>query len=330
MRGESPAPQHPTPDAPHRPSADAPMRIERGEPSDERPFFEVDRPAVRLADVAGMGEVKGHLESAFLAPLRNPDLARMYGQSPRGSLLMYGPPGCGKTYIARAIAGELDASFIHVTVADVIGQFWGQSEKALHEVFETARGARPCVIFFDEFDAIGGRRTSGGSNAHSLRMITSQLLIELDGVEASNDGVYVLAATNRPWDIDPALRRPGRLDRTALILPPDEPARAAIVAGGLRDRPAGRIDLASVVARTDEFSGADLAHLVDTAVQGAFADAMRTGVPRMIETGDLLRAAADLTPSTRAWFEQVKPVLEYGIDDGTFAQLRSYLRRHRI
>ena len=306
-----------------------PIPIDRGGSADERPVFDVDRPAVRLDDVAGMAEVKHHLEAAFLAPLRNPELARLYGQAAHGSLLMYGPPGCGKTYLARAIAGELGANFIHVTVADIMGQYWGQSEKALHEVFETARRARPCVIFFDEFDAIGGRRASGGSNAQSLRMITSQLLIELDGVEASNDGIYVLAATNRPWDIDPALRRPGRLDRTVLILPPDEPARAAIVAGGLRDRPAGRIDLATVVARTDEFSGADLGHLVDTAVQHAFADAMRTGVPRMIETADLLRAAGGITPSTRAWFEQVKPVLEFGVDDGTFAQLRSYLRRHR-
>lgn len=297
---------------------------------DERQFFDVDRPAVRLDDVAGMFEVKRHLETTFLAPMRNPELARMYGQASRGSLLMYGPPGCGKTFIARAIAGELGANFIHVTVADIMGQFWGQTEKAIHDVFEAARAARPCVIFFDEFDAVGGRRTSGGSNSQQLRMLTSQLLVELDGVEASNDGIYLLAATNRPWDIDPALRRPGRLDRTVLILPPDEVARAAIVHSRLKDKPAANVDLNEIVRRTDEFSGADLSYLVDTAVQHAFMESMRDGVPRMIGTPDLVRATGSVTPSTRGWFAEIKPVLEYGTDDGTFAQLRSYLKQHRI
>ncbi|GAA3669964.1 ATP-binding protein [Microbacterium marinilacus] len=297
---------------------------------EELPVWDVERPAVTLADVAGLAEVKGHLEAAFLAPLRNPELARMFGKSAGGSLLMYGPPGCGKTFIARAIAGELGAGFVHATLADLMGQYFGQSEKALHQLFETARASRPCVIFLDEFDAIGGRRSSGGASAQSLRMVTSQLLEELDGVRAANDGIYVLAATNRPWDIDPALRRPGRLDRTVLILPPDEPARAAIVRGRLRDKPAAAVDADAIAARTAEFSGADLTYVVDTAVQQAFVDSMRDGVPRMIDTNDLLRATGAVVPSTRSWFEQVAPVLEYGVDDGTFAQLKAYLRKHRI
>ena len=313
---------------------DAPIAVDRtgtgtGTGTGEH-YFDVDRPGVRLADVAGMTDVKEHLEASFLAPLRNPELARLYGQASRGSLLMYGPPGCGKTFIARAVAGELGANFIHITLADIMGKYFGESEKAIQKVFRTARDARPCVIFFDEFDALGGRRASGGASAQALRMVTSQLLIEFDGVESSNDGIYVLAATNRPWDIDPALRRPGRLDRTVLILPPDAPARAAIIRNGLQGRPAGPVDIDPLVACTAEHSGADLAYIVDTAVQRAFADAMRTGSPRPIGIDDLLRAAATVTPSTRAWFEQVKPVLEYGTDDGTFAQLRAYLRKHRI
>ncbi|MDJ1370114.1 ATP-binding protein [Gulosibacter molinativorax] len=293
-------------------------------------MFEVERPRVRLTDVAGMHEVKQHLEAAFLGPMRNPELARMYGQVARGSLLMYGPPGCGKTFIARAIAGELGANFLHVTLADIMGPYWGETEKAIHAVFQQAREQRPCVVFFDEFDAIGGRRTSGNASSQSLRMMASQLLVELDGVQDSNDGIYVLAATNRPWDIDPALRRPGRFDRTVLVLPPDEVARGSIIAGSLRDKPAAQIDIPELVRRTSEFSGADLSYVVDTAVQNAFAQAMRDGQPRMIGTHDLVRAVGAITPSTRAWFEQIKPVLEYGVDDGTFGQLRAYLRQHRI
>ncbi|QUY63693.1 ATP-binding protein [Gulosibacter molinativorax] len=297
---------------------------------DAQPMFEVERPRVRLTDVAGMHEVKQHLEAAFLGPMRNPELARMYGQVARGSLLMYGPPGCGKTFIARAIAGELGANFLHVTLADIMGPYWGETEKAIHAVFQQAREQRPCVVFFDEFDAIGGRRTSGNASSQSLRMMASQLLVELDGVQDSNDGIYVLAATNRPWDIDPALRRPGRFDRTVLVLPPDEVARGSIIAGSLRDKPAAQIDIPELVRRTSEFSGADLSYVVDTAVQNAFAQAMRDGQPRMIGTHDLVRAVGAITPSTRAWFEQIKPVLEYGVDDGTFGQLRAYLRQHRI
>lgn len=244
---------------------------------------------------------------------------------------MYGPPGCGKTFIARAIAGELGAGFVHATLADIMGEFFGQSEKAIHALFEAARAARPCVIFIDEFDAIGGRRTSGsGAASQSLRMITSQLLEEFDGVDASNDGIYVLAATNRPWDIDPALRRPGRLDRTVLILPPDEPAREAIIRIGLRDKPAADVDPTELARRTEQFSGADLTYVVDSAVEQAFMDSLQSGVPRMITTYDLDVAASRVVPSTRTWFEQIKPVLEYGVDDGTFSQLRSYIKQHRI
>jgi len=311
--------------------ADDRIRVSSTPDDDATPVWDVERPTVTLDDVAGLAEVKQHLQASFLAPMRNPELAKMFGKQPRGSLLMYGPPGCGKTFIARAIAGELGANFIHATVADLLGQFFGQTEQAIQSLFRSARESRPCVIFIDEFDAIGGRRSSaGGSSAQSLRMITSQLLEEFDGVRASNDGLYVLAATNRPWDVDNALRRPGRLDRTVLVLPPDEPAREAIVLNRLRDKPAASIDVADIVKRTREFSGADLAHVVDSAVEAAFMDSLHTGTPRMITTHDLETAAARTVPSTRQWFEEIKPVLEYGIDDGTHVQLRSYMRKHRI
>lgn len=287
-------------------------------------LWDAERPSVTLADVAGLAEVKQHLDATFLAPLRNPELAAAFGQRPGGSLLMYGPPGCGKTFIAKAIAGDLGASFIHVTLADLLSKWIGDSEKAIQSVFEDARAAAPCVIFFDEFDALGGRRASGGGGAHSMRMIVTQLLEELDGVASDNDGVYFLAATNRPWDIDPALRRPGRIDKTVVVLPPDAVARAAILQGELRGKPADGVDAIAVAAATEGFSGADIAQVARVGLQQSMAASMSAGTIVPVTTETLLSAAAAVTPSTGAWFEQIAPVLDYGTDDGTFEQLRAH------
>lgn len=286
--------------------------------------WDAERPAVTLSDVAGLAEVKQHLETTFLAPLRNPAMAAAFGQTPGGSLLMYGPPGCGKTFIAKAIAGDLGASFIHVTIADLVSKWIGDAERAIQSLFRHARSAAPCVIFVDEFDALGGRRTSGGGGSQAMRMMVTQLLEELDGVSSVNDGVYFLAATNRPWDIDPALRRPGRIDRTVLVLPPDATARAAILATNLRGKPADGVDVARVAEATDGFSGADIAHTAKVALQQALTASMASGQVEPVTTEALLAAAAGVTPSTTTWFDEVAPVLEYGVDDGTFDQLRAY------
>lgn len=318
--GASTAPVEPTPvTAPSAADIAGPHPTTAGDG-----VWDAERPTVTLADVAGLAEVKQHLDATFLAPLRNPELAAAFGQAPGGSLLMYGPPGCGKTFIARAIAGDLGASFLHVTLADLVSKFIGDSEKAIRSVFRNARAAAPCVVFIDEFDALGGRRTSGGGGSKAMRMIVTQLLEELDGVSSANEGVYFLAATNRPWDIDPALRRPGRIDKTVLVLPPDTVARAAILQGALDDRPTDDVDLARVAAATEGFSGADIAHVAKVALQQALTASMAAGSVVPVTTDALLAAAVDLTPSTASWFDQVAPVLEYGVDDGTFDQLRAH------
>ena len=215
-------------------------------------------------------------EAAFLAPLRNPELRRVYGKSLRGGLLLYGPPGCGKTFIARAVAGELGAAFLSVSVNDVLDMWIGNSERNMHEIFRTARRQAPCVVFLDELDALGGKRSR--SQSSGMRNTVNQLLTELDGVDAgANEGVFVLAATNVPWDVDIALRRPGRLDRTLLVLPPDGPAREAILRYHLRERPIENVDLGKLVKATDGLSGADLAHLCEAAAESALLDSARTG-----------------------------------------------------
>ncbi|MFB7861068.1 tetratricopeptide repeat protein [Streptomyces sp. NPDC056069] len=291
--------------------------------------WDIDGPGdVRLADVGGMQEVKDRLEAAFLAPMRNPELRRLYGKSLRGGLLLYGPPGCGKTFIARAVAGELGAGFMSVSLSDILDMYIGTSEKNVHDIFEAARRQAPCVVFLDELDALGAKRSR--THHSGLRNVVNQLLTELDGIDGDrNEGVFVLAATNVPWDVDLALRRPGRLDRTLLVLPPDAPAREAILRYHLRDRPIESVDLGKVVKATEDFSGADLAHVCETAAEAALLDSARSGTVRMIGTKDLLQAAKQIRPSSESWFASARNVAMFANDGGMYDDLVAYLKKKR-
>jgi AAA+ superfamily predicted ATPase len=290
--------------------------------------YDIERPTLRLADVGGMDEVKRRLDMAFLTPMRNPQLREAFGKSLRGGLLMYGPPGCGKTFIARALAGELGAKFASVSLSDVLDMYIGTSERNIHSLFEAARRSAPCVLFLDELDALGLKRSQLRGSAQ--RGSVNQLLTELDGVGSMNEGVFVLAATNAPWDIDAALRRPGRLDRMLLVLPPDPPARDAILRHYLSRRPVAGIDLAKLVKQTDNFSGADLAHLVETASEQALEASVRTGQMQPITMRELGAALKEVRPSTGAWFATARNVAEFGNDHGEYDELLDYLKRRRM
>ncbi len=296
------------------------------------PYTETDdyetRPGVTLADVGGLEEVKQRLDSAFLAPLRNPELRAFYGKSLRGGLLLYGPPGCGKTFLARAVAGELGAGFFALGLNDVLDMFMGESERRLHDAFEAVRRAAPCVMFLDEIDALGQKRSHLRHSAG--RNVVNQLLAELDGAQADNEGLFVLAATNHPWDVDTALRRPGRLDRTLLVLPPDAPARAAILRGALAGRPVDAVDVGRLAARTDGYSGADLAHVVEVAAEAALQESVRTGQMRPIGRRQLEQACGEVSPSTRGWFGVAHNYALYANDGGQYDDLLAYIRTHRL
>lgn len=289
--------------------------------------FESERTGLRLADVGGMTEVKARLEASLLAPLRNPELGRLYRKSIRGGLLLYGPPGCGKTFIARAVAGELGARFLPVSLADVLDMYIGGSERNVHALFEQARAESPCVVFLDEVDALGQKRSQRRDSA--MRGAINQLLTEMDGVAADNTGVFVLGATNHPWDVDVALRRPGRFDRMLLVLPPDEEARQAVLRHHLEGRPIAEVDLRALAARTDGYSGADLAYVCEVAAERALMDSARTGTVRMIGMDDLSAAVQDVRPSTGPWFDTARNVAEFANEDGTYDELARYLRGRR-
>lgn len=302
---------------------------EPAEAVNEYDFDAVQSSAVRLSDIAGMTDVKTQLDLSLLGPIRNPELMKAYKVSARGGLLLYGPPGCGKTFIAKAVSGELGASFYQVGIADVLSRWLGESERAIRSVFDTARRKAPCVLFFDEVDALGHRRSAlGGSSG--LRSVVNALLEEMDSATSTNDGVYVLGATNAPWDVDPALRRPGRFDRMIFVPLPDADARAAIVRLHLQDRPVEGINLATVVKRTDGFSGADLAHMCDSATQLAMADSMRTGQVRPVQMRDVDAALSQIRPSAGAWFDTARNVVDFGNRDGSYDDLAKYLRHRKI
>ena len=290
--------------------------------------WDVETATSTLADVGGMQDVKDRLNMAFLAPLRNPELRRLYGKSLKGGLMLYGPPGCGKTYIARALAGEIGASFINVTLTDILDQFIGNSEANLHSLFVTARKHAPVVLFLDEIDAIGQKRSQSTSAA--WRGVTNQLLMEMDGIGADNEGVFILAATNTPWDVDPALRRPGRFDRSVAVLPPDAPARHSILYHYLKTKPMEGIDLASLVAQTNGFTGADLAHLVDSAAEFAMMDSLRTGTVRMMTMQDFANALKQVRPSAGPWFSSARNIVEYGNRDGQYDDLAAYMKANKL
>lgn len=290
--------------------------------------FDAEAVGLRLSDVGGMEEVKARLEASFLAPLRNPELVRLYGKSLRGGLLLYGPPGCGKTFIARALAGEMAARFLAVSLADVLDMWVGQSERNMHELFETARRNTPCVVFLDEVDALGQKRSQLRNSA--ARGTVNQLLTEMDGITSANEGVYVLGATNHPWDIDVALRRPGRFDRMVLVLPPDADARKAVLRFHLRSRPVANIDLVRLARQTDGYSGADLAHVCETAAERALMDSALSGTTRMIEMRDLEQAVKDTKPSIGPWLDTAKNVAQFANEGGTYDELLPYLRRRRL
>ncbi len=295
---------------------------------EEAHAYDAERAGITLADVAGLTEVKQRLEAAFLAPMRNPELRKLYGKSLRGGLLLYGPPGCGKTFVARAVAGELGARFITVSFADLIDMFVGRSERNIHELFQVARRNSPCVLFLDEVDAIGQKRSQLRNTP--MRSAVNQLLLELDDVASDNSGVFVLAATNHPWDVDSALRRPGRFDRTILVLPPDGQAREGVFRYHLRERPVAGIDLAKLAKITDGYSGADIAHICESAAESALLDSVRRGEPRLIGQADLEAAAAEVKPSLGTWFDTARNVALFANEGGAYDDLVAYLRKRRL
>lgn len=285
---------------------------------------EIERPKISFSDVGGMDALKEEIRMKIIHPLTHPELYKAYGKTIGGGILMYGPPGCGKTHLARATAGEIKAGFMAVGISDVLDMWIGSSEKNLRALFDQARRNKPTVLFFDEVDALASSRADMRQAAG--RHIINQFLAEMDGVESSNDGVLILAATNAPWHLDSAFRRPGRFDRILFVPPPDAPARANILRILLKDKPQQNIDHDQVAKKTDGFSGADLKGVLDLAIEKKLQEAMKAGVPKPLVTKDLTDAAAAIKPSTREWFASARNYALYANQGGAYDDVLKFLK----
>jgi len=285
------------------------------------------QPAIGFADVGGLDDIKAQIEQRIILPFQKPSLFARFKKKAGGGILMYGPPGCGKTLLARATAGQCNATFFNIAIDDVLDMWIGESERKLHALFEKARAAAPAVMFFDEIEALAGKRQYT-REATSSKLV-SQFLSEMDGFVKNNAGVLILAASNVPWAIDPAFRRPGRFDRVLFVPPPDRAARAAILALLLAGRPvAGDIDAAALAARTSGFSGADLENLVDTAADRAISASLTAQAEVPIDHGHLIAALAEIRPTTIEWLTTARNYARYSNEGGQYDDVLEFLRRH--
>ncbi len=300
-------------------------RIRQRISEDEAPQAEIERPKIAFSDVGGMESVKDEIRLKIIYPIQHAELYRSYGKSIGGGILLYGPPGCGKTHLARATAGEIKANFINIGINDVLDMWIGASEKNLHQLFDQARRTQPCVLFFDEVDALAASRTDLKQSAG--RQVINQFLAELDGVQSSNEGLLILAATNAPWHLDSAFRRPGRFDRILFVPPPDTIARAEILHVLLKDKPVDAIDHQLLAKKSDGFSGADLKAVLDIAIEAKLKQAMRDGVPKPLTTKDLLQAISTIKPSTREWFASARNYALYANQGGAYDDVLKYMEK---
>ncbi len=296
-------------------------------PYDWRPetFFtpgDTQRFGTTFADVGGMDELKEEIRLKIIYPLQFPDLYKAYGRRTGGGILIYGPPGCGKTLMLRAVAGEVPCNFLSVGLHEIFDPYFGSTERNLHQIFETARANAPCVLVFDDLDSLAQDRRNVRES--QLRNLVNQFLHELDGLR-ENQRVLVIGATNQPWSLDPAFRRPGRFDQAIFVPPPDNGARAQIITLLAKDKPISNLDVEALVEATLGFSGADLKWVFDRAAELALSAAIHSGQPVPITMELLLTVARSHAPSTQSWFEGVRDHAKHAAPDGFFNEVRKFL-----
>jgi len=325
LRAPPPPPQPPPPREPVK------LSVVQGARSAEvvsiaRPVSAPDK--TRFMHIAGMDDLKKSIRLQIIEPFLNPGLFAKFRKKAGGGILLYGPPGCGKTMLARAVANECNASFLAIGISEVLSMWQGESERNLSLMFEKARSQKPCVMFFDELDALAFSRSKASSD--TSRKIVNEFLSQLDGFENANEQVLILAATNMPWDVDPAMKRPGRFARQVFVPPPDAAARARIIELALESVPHGPVDIAAIAQVTGLYSGADVDALVERAKEYVLTEYLETRREREITQQDLVRAAGELVPTTQDWLRTARNLVKYAGGDDSYRDLERYLKANKL
>lgn len=281
---------------------------------------------ITFADIGGYDDLKKTIHRKIILPFQRPDLFEKYGRKAGGGILLYGPPGCGKTHLARATAGEVGALFMSVAIEDVLDMWKGESERKLHALFQQARDKAPAVVFIDEIEALGGKRSSTLSTESGA--LISQFLAEMDGFGKVNDKVLILGATNVPWSVDPAFRRPGRFDSVIFVPPPDREAREAILKIMLRDRPAGAVDASALAAATSGFSGADLRLMVEGAVDRVIEEAIDKGGEPPLRQDHFVQSLSSVRPTTKEWLSTARNYALYSNESGQYDDILAFIKQN--
>jgi uncharacterized protein (TIGR02996 family) len=304
------------------------LQLVSGGASVVRAIQQVPEEKVRFSSIAGMQDLKKTIRLKIIEPFLHPGLFARFRSKAGGGILLYGPPGCGKTMMARAVANECSAEFISVGISDVLNMWLGESERALAFLFEKARSQAPCVLFFDELDALAYSRAKASTN--TTRTVVNEFLNQLDGLGHDNRDVLVLAATNMPWDVDSAMKRPGRFARQIFVPPPDAEARREMLQHKLTGVPQQDLDVEQLAVRTRHFSGADIDGLIELAKEHCLADCLADGKERPLQPQDFEQALQALQPSTLDWLRSVRNVVKYAGDDGTYAEVERYLKQEKL
>lgn len=273
-----------------------------GSPGDESEtdWIPSERPNVRFEDIAGLADVKDSINTRVILPRKFPDVYKAFKRSLNSGILLYGPPGTGKTMIAKAIATEVNAPFYAVRCSDIVGKYFGEAEKNVKRLFETARAQPSAVLFFDEFEALAAKR---GGNSTVMNRLVPELLSQIDGFTANAEkNLLLLAATNRPWDLDTAFLRPPRLTEKIFVGLPDAPAREYLIKRKLEEIPcAPDLDVDEITRLTDGFNAADVAEFCESMKDGAIKRSIGSaGVMSPISKIDMDYAAERIRSSVQA------------------------------
>ncbi|NKF48994.1 AAA family ATPase [Shewanella sp. WXL01] len=306
------------------------LRVISNDDTNDTEITRLIKPAdknISFVDVGGLEEVKKQIRKKIITPFQKPSLFSKFRKKVGGGILFYGPPGCGKTMLARATAGECNASFYNVAISDILDMYIGESERKLHAIFEEARANTPAVIFFDEVEALAAKRQNT-REATSSKLV-SLFLSELDGFAQDNQGVLILGATNVPWALDSAFRRPGRFDRVVFIAPPDQQARAEIIKGLLDGRPgADSINVSKLAKQTSGFSGADLMNVIESAVDEAIDESIEKEEEVPLNEMHVKEAIRVCKATTSEWLTTARNYARYSNDAGQYDDVLAFIKKN--